>query len=152
MIQKSIAWRQFWGLGGMWQELSCHSLGSRCRVRGFSSASWLWIQLRLLGRLAGVGAAVPAGCWFSCALSPAAVYPHPPLLHSSPYQKKAGKVVDTQESVWVSDTWRGRDGVLVDAVLSARHVRRRALLTVENTWGCVRLKHSPFSEARPADN
>lgn len=48
-------------------------------------------------------------------------------------QKKAGKVVDTQESVWVSDTWRGRDGVLVDAVLSTRRVRRQALLTVENT-------------------
>lgn len=52
----------------------------------------------------------------------------------------------------VSDMWRGRDAVLVDAVLSTRRVRRQALLTVENTRGRVGLKHSPFSEARPADN
>ncbi|KAM7318284.1 hypothetical protein ACRRTK_023021 [Alexandromys fortis] len=32
-------------------------------------------------------------------------------LHS---QKRAGRVVDTQESVWVSDTWRGRDSVSVE--------------------------------------
>lgn len=36
-----------------------------------------------------MGAAVLAGCWFRCALSPAAVYPHRPLLHSSSYPKES---------------------------------------------------------------
>lgn len=153
MNQRWIAWRQLWGLGGVW-ELSCHSLGSRRRVRGFSSAPWLW-AVRAVTESPAVGAAVPAGCWFRCALSPAAVSPRPPLLHPSSYPKESwqscGHPGKCQPSVWVSDTWRWGD-VLVDSVLSTRRVRRQALLTVKDTWGCVRLKHSPFSEARPADN
>lgn len=67
-------------------------------MRGFSSAPWLW-AVRAVTESPAVGAAVPAGCWFRCALSPAAVYPHLHCFIPLHIQKKAGKVVDTQESV-----------------------------------------------------
>lgn len=51
---------------------------------------------RLAGRPArSVGDAVPAACWASGVRSPR----HPPSPQFSPIQKKAGKVVGTQETV-----------------------------------------------------
>lgn len=102
---------QFWGPGGVRElslhsfggrvvwELSWHSLGSRCRVRGFSSAPWLWIQLRLLRRalLWVLLCQQVAGSGVRCLqlLSTLTLHCFIPL-H---IQKKVGKVVGTQESV-----------------------------------------------------
>lgn len=95
-------WRQFFGVGeGIWW-LSCHSLESRSRVRGFSSEGRSWTQLcsvmqikalkepvpfskSRLARTRLLGATVPAGV----RSLPAAPLLSPSLLHSCPHPKES---------------------------------------------------------------